>query len=111
MSYTRTVCGRSLVVKFQPSKLAMRVRFPPPAPLTPLSLRCRTRPRSCSAAALKLGTSYDGAGDETRTRNLDLGKVLPCHWATPASSFSLSLTRQLLLHSFAQLLHGLRKTV
>ena len=25
--------GRSLVVKFQPSKLAMRVRFPPPAPI------------------------------------------------------------------------------
>ena len=26
-------CGCSLVVKLQPSKLAMRVRFPPPAPL------------------------------------------------------------------------------
>ncbi len=25
-----------------------------------------------------------GAGDEIRTRNLDLGKVLPYHWATPA---------------------------
>lgn len=25
-----------------------------------------------------------GAGDEIRTRNLNLGKVLPYHWATPA---------------------------
>ena len=27
------LCGRSLMVKHQPSKLAMRVRFPPPAVL------------------------------------------------------------------------------
>ena len=31
-----------------------------------------------------LAKSKDGAGDEIRTRNLDLGKVLPYHWATPA---------------------------
>ena len=27
--------------------------------------------------------------DETRTRNLDLGKVLPYHWATPARNGSI----------------------
>jgi len=31
-SYPFKICGYSLVVKLQPSKLAMRVRFPLPAP-------------------------------------------------------------------------------
>lgn len=45
-----------------------------------------------------------GAGDETRTRNLDLGKVLPYHWATPACGLSavsglLLAVRTLLFYS------------
>src|SRR5438477_11537359 len=36
------------------------------------------RRRICSRS------STIGAGDEIRTRNLNLGKVLPYHWATPA---------------------------
>ena len=36
-----------------------------------------------------------GAGDEIRTRNLDLGKVLPYHWATPACGDTAILLRKL----------------
>ena len=36
-------CGCSLVVKLQPSKLAMRVRFPSPAPLPPSTRISGTR--------------------------------------------------------------------
>jgi len=45
----RFVCGYSLVVKLQPSKLAMRVRFPLPAPPS-LKLRWTGPPSSINAS-------------------------------------------------------------
>lgn|GEM_PF-1992285 len=47
------LCGYSLVVKFQPSKLARRVRFPLPAPLLVNILQNDETPAVCAGALRK----------------------------------------------------------
>lgn len=124
------VCGHSLVVKLQPSKLAMRVRFPLPAPLflTPLStvfygnfraskndkvttkvttvlplstlLNDVTEGRFSRAAFAGMGCSQNGKGVFRRC----LGGGVDYFGAIPKRDFLTSLKRRLLFDFIASAL-------